>query len=85
MSNKFITIKEAADMLGVSPLTLRNWDKSDKFKAMRHPINNYRVYRVEDIERFMESFDIKPTHTKTTPTKNKPQEPKRLKIKHLED
>ena len=25
--NKYITIKEAAKILGVTPLTLRNWDK----------------------------------------------------------
>ena len=50
MSKKFIQIKEAADLLGVSKLTLRNWDKSGKLKAHRHPINNYRVYLLGDVE-----------------------------------
>lgn len=46
----FLTVKEAAKLLGVSPLTLRNWDKSGKLKAIRHPINNYRLYPREQIE-----------------------------------
>ena len=53
MGNKLISIKKASEMLGVTPLTLRNWDKNGKLKAMRHPLNNYRVYKVEDIERLI--------------------------------
>jgi len=49
----FINIRAAAKMLGVSPLTLRNWDKKKKLTALRHPINNYRVYRLEDIQGFL--------------------------------
>lgn len=47
---RFMTIKEASNLLGVTPLTLRNWDKSGKIRAFRHPINNYRLYKQEDIE-----------------------------------
>jgi DNA-binding transcriptional MerR regulator len=49
-SIKLITIRQAAKILGVTPLTLRNWDNSGKFEASRHPINNYRVYKLSDIE-----------------------------------
>lgn len=49
-SKQYLTVKEAAKLLGVSPLTLRNWDKSGKLKAIRHPINNYRLYPREQIE-----------------------------------
>lgn len=43
-----ITIKEAAAILGVSEMTLRRWDKAGKFRAKRHPLNNFRIYlRVE--------------------------------------
>ncbi len=41
---KFLSISEAARILGVNPETLRRWDKSGKFESIRHPINNYRVY-----------------------------------------
>jgi DNA-binding transcriptional MerR regulator len=43
-STDLLLIKEAAEILGVSEMTLRRWDKAGKFKARRHPINNFRVY-----------------------------------------
>jgi excisionase family DNA binding protein len=42
--SNFITIKQAALLLGVSEPTLRRWDASGKFTAKRHPINGYRLY-----------------------------------------
>jgi excisionase family DNA binding protein len=39
-----LTIKEAAEVLGVSQPTLRRWDEAGKFPARRHPINGYRLY-----------------------------------------
>lgn len=48
-ANNFINIQDAASMLGVTTATLRNWDKGGKLKAIRHPMNNYRVYRLEDV------------------------------------
>lgn len=56
-SPRFINIKAAAGMLGVSPLTLRNWDKLRKLPAYRHPINNYRVYKLADIENFLKGIE----------------------------
>ena len=56
MKKRFITIKEAAEFLEVSSMTLRNWDKSGKLVAQRHPINNYRVYTMADLERFITKF-----------------------------
>lgn len=41
---KYLTIQEAARFLGVSTETLRRWDKAGKFKGIRNPVNNYRVY-----------------------------------------
>lgn len=46
----YLTVKEAARLLGVSRDTLRNWDRADKLKPVRHPINRYRLYRREDLE-----------------------------------
>lgn len=54
---KYITIKDAAYILGVSPLTLRNWDKSGKFPAQRHPMNNYRVYKAENILKIIDDIE----------------------------
>jgi len=54
---KFLTIKEASNLLGVTPLTLRNWDKAGKIKAFRHPVNKYRLYKPEDIELFLRKIE----------------------------
>ena len=53
MEKKLISIKDASEMLGVSKLTLRNWDRDGKLSALRHPLNNYRVYQLEDIEKII--------------------------------
>lgn len=53
----YFSIKEAAEILGVSPLTLRNWDRAGKFKAQRHPMNNYRVYKLSALERIIEDIE----------------------------
>jgi excisionase family DNA binding protein len=45
----YLTVAEAAEQLGVSPSTLRNWDKSGKLSALRHPVNGYRLYRRGDL------------------------------------
>ena len=52
-----MTIKDAADMLGVSKLTLRNWDKSGKLIAYRHPISNYRVYKLVELEQLISKME----------------------------
>lgn len=57
MKKKYLTIKEVAKILGVTPLTLRNWDKSGKLRAYRNPINNYRIYKVEEIELFLRKIE----------------------------
>jgi DNA-binding transcriptional MerR regulator len=76
---KLITIRKAAEILGVTPLTLRNWDNSGKFEASRHPINNYRVYKVSDIEKLLMEIEVsrgmKPTKTQV----------RKLMVQHLSD
>jgi excisionase family DNA binding protein len=44
-SGELLTIKAAADVLGVSEQTLRRWDRAGKLRPTRHPINGYRLYR----------------------------------------
>ena len=46
----FLRISEAAEYLGVSPNTLRNWDNAGKIAAVRHPVNGYRLFKREDLE-----------------------------------
>ena len=53
-----LTISEAADFLGVSTATLRNWDRSGKLKPRRHPQNGYRIYLHEDLEAVLRSAEL---------------------------
>ena len=36
----YLRISEAAEYLGVSPNTLRNWENAGKIEAHRHPMNS---------------------------------------------
>jgi MerR family transcriptional regulator, copper efflux regulator len=53
---EYLKIKEAAEFLGISPSTLRNWEKHGKLSTHRNPANSYRLYRKEDLERFLNSI-----------------------------
>jgi len=55
---QYITIKKAAKLLHVSPLTLRNWDRKGILKPYRHPVNNYRIYRLDQIEAFLRKLEM---------------------------
>jgi PAS domain S-box-containing protein/excisionase family DNA binding protein len=51
----YYTVGEAAKYLGVSPATLRNWDRSGKLRPQRHPHNGYRIYLHEDLQTLLQS------------------------------
>lgn len=55
-SDEFMQVKEAAAFLGVSPNTIRNWGREDKLPEYRHPVNNYRLYRMRDLERMRKAL-----------------------------
>jgi excisionase family DNA binding protein len=48
--DRLITVREAADLLRVSIVSLRRWDKSGQLRAARTP-GGYRRYRLSDIRR----------------------------------
>jgi len=52
--SQYLTVRQAATMLGVSPSTLRNWDRTGKLKAVRHPFNGYRLYLDYDLARILQ-------------------------------
>ena len=83
MPSKLITIKEAAKILNISRLTLRNWDRDGKLKAYRHPINNYRIYRLDDIENIIKIIESgeKPIRAKNN-TKTKTRV---IPVVHIKD
>jgi excisionase family DNA binding protein len=46
----YLRISEAAEYLGVSPNTLRNWVNAGKVAVIRHPVNDYRLFRQKDLD-----------------------------------
>lgn len=53
----FLRISEAAEYLGVSPNTLRNWERTGKILAERHPVNRYRLFRQQDLDTLLGQVD----------------------------
>ena len=57
MPKKFLTVSDVAKLMGVTPLTVRNWDAKGKLVAYRNPMNNYRMYKTEDVEILLRQID----------------------------
>lgn len=55
--DQYMTIKQAAEFLAVSPNTLRNWGASGKIPVHRNPMNGYRLFKIEDLERLLEEVE----------------------------
>lgn len=53
--DEYLTVTAAAEYLGVSPSTLRNWDRAGKLRPHRHPMNRYRLYRRSELEAVLRS------------------------------
>ena len=56
----YLRISEAADYLGVSPNTLRNWERAGKIAAHRHPMNRYRLFRQQDLDSLLRQVERAP-------------------------
>lgn len=65
MRDKFLSLKEVSQIFGVTPLTLRNWDRKGLLVAYRNPLNNYRVYRYADVADFL--AEIKQSRSQPRP------------------
>lgn len=52
---KLLRIREAAEMLGVNPETLRRWDRNGKLPAVKISKRGDRRYNKEDILKFIEN------------------------------
>ena len=54
----YMRISEAADYLGVSPNTLRNWVNAGKIAAVRHPVNDYRLFKRKDLDALLKKVAV---------------------------
>ncbi|MCR9296773.1 MAG: helix-turn-helix domain-containing protein [bacterium] len=55
----FLRISDAAEYLGVSPNTLRNWTNAGKIDSERHPVNGYRLFRQRELDALLKK--VQPT------------------------
>ena len=67
----FLRISEAAEYLGVSPNTLRNWENAGKIVAHRHPVNSYRLFKQDELDALLRQ--VQPAETKATKKVKKPR------------
>lgn len=56
-TEEYLLVKEAAEALGVSANTIRAWASSGKLQEYRHPVNNYRLFRRDDVEALLEQIE----------------------------
>ena len=54
----YMRVTEAADYVGVSPNTLRNWVNAGKIAAVRHPVNAYRLFKREDLDALLKKVAV---------------------------
>lgn len=83
MPKQFLNVKQVAKILGVTPLTIRNWDKKGKLQAYRNPINNYRVYKVDDVEKLLEGIENSREAPEEISEKVPSNEPKKILVEEL--
>ena len=53
--SEYLTLKQVSELLKVHPNTLRNWDKNGTLKPIRIGERKIRLYKKEDIKKFLEA------------------------------
>jgi DNA (cytosine-5)-methyltransferase 1 len=53
----FLRVKEAAEMMGVSPNTIRAWGGDGKIPEYRHPINRFRLYKRKELQSVLREIE----------------------------
>ena len=53
---KLVKVREVAKMFNVHPDTIRRWEKKGLITSIRHPMNGYRVFYLENIRRILDSI-----------------------------
>ena len=53
----YVRVKQAAEILGVSPNTVRAWGADGKLAEHRHPLNNYRLYKRSELEKIVRKVE----------------------------
>ncbi len=64
--HEYMKIAEASQILGASQNTLRKWADEGRIAASVNPANGYRLFRREDLEKFLREA-AKPVSSKRKP------------------
>lgn len=51
--SEYVKVAEAAEILGVSQGTLRNWAEAGKMPMHKNPANGYRLFKRADLEHIL--------------------------------
>jgi excisionase family DNA binding protein len=54
---EYLTVAQAATLLGVAANTLRTWEAAGKIPSRRNPANGYRLFKRVDLEAFLLALD----------------------------
>ena len=60
--DEYVTIKDAAEFLGVCPNTLRNWHRDGKIPVLRGPTSNYRLFKKRDLVKVLRQIEESGTY-----------------------
>ena len=55
--SEYVKTAEAAQILGVAQNTLRKWAEQGDIPVHRNPANGYRLFKREDLMRFLKKID----------------------------
>jgi excisionase family DNA binding protein len=64
MRETYVTVHDAAEILGVAPNTIRAWGAAGKIPEYRHPLNGYRLYKRSDLKQVIERLERSVTKAK---------------------
>lgn len=53
----YVKVREAAEILGVAPNTIRSWGATGKIPEYRHPANGYRLYKRSDLDNVIRQIE----------------------------
>lgn len=65
--DEYVRIAEAAEYLGVCRNTLRNWGRNGRIPEYRHPVNNYRLFKVSDLDKLLRNTEQSATKHRRKP------------------
>ena len=59
---KYMKVREASEFLGIAPNTLCAWGATGKLREFRSPANGYRLYKRDDLAKFLRQIELTTTH-----------------------